>query len=163
MELSPKLYHWLVRPKWYTKLFLDSIIKGSIDFNSRLVLEFGCGIGSNSILFHPEYYIGVDCDEDRVRYAYDLYPGYRFKVLNTDYLPASDNTIDFILVVSVLHHIPSKELPLYLEEFRRVLKPGGQVIVYEPCFFDDCLISNLYMNYFDRGSYIRNKSRYLQI
>ena len=33
------------------------------------VLDFGCGIGSNSKLFKPEDYIGVEVDESRVESA----------------------------------------------------------------------------------------------
>lgn len=163
MELSPRLYRRFVRPKWYPKLFIDSVIKRYFDFNDRLVLDFGCGVGSNSILFQPDYYIGVDCDEGRVSYAHDLYPDYDFKVFEKNSLPVSGNSVDYVLIISVLHHIPARELPVYLEDFRRVLKPEGRVIAFEPCFFNDCNMSNLFMDHFDKGLYIRNKERYLEI
>jgi len=80
-------------------------------------------------------YLGIDTNPQRVDYARRLYPEYTFKVLRGNKLPVSSDSFDNILVIAVLHHMPSAELSNYLPEFRRVLKPGGAVLVIEPCFF----------------------------
>ncbi|MCX7708999.1 MAG: class I SAM-dependent methyltransferase [Clostridia bacterium] len=163
MELSPGLYHLFVRPKWYPQIFLSNIIKGGYSFKEKSVLDFGCGIGTNCCLFEPDFYLGVDCDAKRINYARRNYSGYKFLVSSESTIPVSDHALDYILVISVLHHIAAKKISGYLAEFRRVLKPDGRVLVFEPCFFENSRISNLYMEYFDRGFYIRNKNRYFQI
>ena len=46
-------------------------------------------------------------------------------------MPVASNSQDLILAFSVLHHIPN--VSYVLGEFARVLKPGGFVMVREPC------------------------------
>ena len=46
-------------------------------------------------------------------------------------LGVSSGSVDTILALSVLHHIPN--VSFLLQEFNRVLKPGGFVIIREPC------------------------------
>lgn len=135
MELSPKYYHRFVRPKWLTKKFIHNIILDDFDFRNKRVLDFGSGVGSNSTMFAPDQYQGYDIDPTRVDYARRFYPKYKFHVLNSRQFPIDDRSIDYILVIAVLHHVPTNELHGYLQEFRRVLKPYGKVLVLEPCYF----------------------------
>lgn len=163
MELSPGLYHFFVRPRWFSGLCVKPIIQGQFDFINKEVLDFGSGIGTSSPLFHPDRYLGVDRDIRRVHYAKRLHPEYHFDIIHGHHIPAPDNTFDYVLIVSVLHHIPSEELPGYMHEFRRVLKPQGKVIAIEPCFFEHSSFNNRFMNFFDKGQYIRKASEYLNI
>lgn len=163
MELSPRVYHWFVRPRWFTKSFFYRIIRENFDFNNKTVLDFGCGIGSTCPMFTPANYMGVDVDADRISYARCLYSDYNFHVLQESHLPFLDNSVDCILIISVLHHIPPEQLPGYLQEFHRVLRPKGKVIVIEPCFFKNSYLCNRFMGFFDKGKYIRNEHEYLSI
>lgn len=115
------------------------------------MLDFGCGTGSSSSIFNPDNYLVIDCDSRRVYYARNLYSDYYFTVVHDHNIPIPKSSIDFILVISVLHHILTKELPLYLKEFHRALKLNGKILAIEPCFFENCGRSNLYMKLFYRG------------
>jgi len=165
MELSPKMYHWFVRPKWFTERYNNTIKSLLADFNfdNKEVLDFGCGIGSISSIFNPENYLGIDCDARRISYARHRYPQYRFEATRDNNLPIQNKSKDYILIMAVLHHISSQGLSEYLGEFRRVLKPDGKIIVIEPCFFEKFHLSNWCMSSFDRGKYIRNEGEYLKI
>lgn len=163
MELSPKLYHYFVRPKWFSNKFYNSMFQDCIDFKDKTVLDFGCGIGSSSYLFETSNYLGVDCDDKRINYAKELYPKYNFKTTKDGVLPLSRNSVDYIVILSVIHHIPTEQLADNLKEFKRVLKPDGSVIAVEPCFFEKAPIPNWCMSNFDRGKYIRNEDEYLDI
>lgn len=166
MELSPRLYHWFVRPQWFTKLYINNTIKSLLvdfDFHDKIVLDFGCGIGSSSFMFNPNNYIGIDYDFKRIDYARHLYPNYKFKVLQGNILPFFNKCIDYILIIAVLHHISSQELSGYLQEFHRVLKPDGKIIVIEPCFFEKTHFNNWFMALFDKGKYIRSEYDYLRM
>lgn len=163
MELSPQLYHLFVRPRWVTKLYVSKIIGPRFDFTHKNVLDFGSGIGSSSWLFNPVNYMGIEPDPRRVAYARRMYPGYQFHVLNENRLPVADQSMDYILIIAVLHHIPLAELPAYLDEFRRVLTPGGKILVMEPCFFHNSRFNNLFMSFFDKGKYIQNEDGYLNL
>jgi ubiquinone/menaquinone biosynthesis C-methylase UbiE len=163
MELSPKYYYYFVRPKWFSNIFFNKMLKDYFDFKDKEVLDFGCGIGSSSFLFQPSTYIGVDCDNKRIEYANKLYPEYKFMTVKEGRLDISTNSIDYIIILSVLHHIPSEALSGYLMEFKRIMKPAGRIIIVEPCLCRKQIISNWYMTNFDKGKYIRSEEEYLNI
>lgn len=52
-----------------------------------------------------------------------------FQIANARELPFEDNTFDAVVSLRLFHHIPNKHRKTYLDEMRRVLKPGGIVIV----------------------------------
>ncbi|MFT9497993.1 class I SAM-dependent methyltransferase, partial [Anaerosolibacter sp.] len=135
----------------------------SFNFNNKFVLDFGCGIGSSSFMFHPDYYVGIDCDDKRIAYANHLYKKYKFISCSGNKLLVDDRSIDYILLRAVLHHIPSDVINEYLQEFSRVLKSGGQIIVIEPCFFSGSIFRNRCMSFFDKGKYIRSELEYLNL
>ena len=127
MELSPRLYHWLVRPQWLTKRYIHDVINDHFDLRNKAVLDFGSGVGSNCRLVAPDKYIGLERCPKRVRFSSRMYPEYRFYRFEGGELPAPSMYFDCILVVAVLHHISSPELCEYMQEFRRILKPDGKV------------------------------------
>ncbi|MFZ5354376.1 MAG: class I SAM-dependent methyltransferase [Bacillota bacterium] len=163
MELSPSLYSWLVRPKWLSDMLIKDILMDRFDFYQKNVLDFGCGVGSYCSFFSPEYYIGVDCNHKRTYYASRKHAKYSFRVLSGYKLPVQQNSMDYILIISVLHHISQNDLAGYLNEFRRVLKPNGRILIFEPCFFSNSQFSNIFMKLIDRGKHIRYESNYLEL
>lgn len=163
MDLSPRLYHRLIRPKLLTDLFINNNIRTNFDLTDKKVLDFGCGIGSSSCIFNPTNYLGVDLDPKRVAYAKRLYANYSFHVFDGNRLPVSDNSIDYVLIIAVLHHIKSDDLHMYLKKFQPILKPYGKIVVMEPCFFENSYFNNWFMKCFDKGKYIRNEDSYLEI
>lgn len=161
MELRPDLYRFFIRPGWFTRRYISSAICGKFDFNDKFVLEFGSGVGTNSQVFHPSYYLGADCDGKRVSYASKLFPKYSFITIKGSLLPLQNNTVDYILIISVLHHIKTELIPDYLEEFRRVLKSSGAIIILEPYFIKRSGLNYLLMKCFDRGKYIQAEGDYI--
>lgn len=161
--LSPKYYHLIVRPNWFIKYYIKPNICNFFITENKKILDFGCGTGSNSQLFHPKDYIGIDCDKKRISYAKSLNPYYAFRTTENDILPVKSHSIDYILIVSVLHHIPSNIFSSILKEFRRVLNSDGKIIAIEPCIYKEFPICNSFMNLFDKGKYIREEEEYLSI
>ena len=43
-----------------------------------------------------------------------------------------DNSCDVIHCRNVIHHIPEQDLPILFDEFNRLLKKGGKLIISEP-------------------------------
>ncbi|MDT3424849.1 ubiquinone/menaquinone biosynthesis C-methylase UbiE [Paenibacillus forsythiae] len=160
---SPQLYHWFVRPKWFTKKYIHDQIQPRFAFNDKVVLDFGSGTGANCSMFKPLHYLGIDPDESRIHYARRSYPNYKFHVLENGKVPVDDKSVDYILIIAVLHHISSGEITEYMKEFKRVLKPDGNVIVMEPCMCQKKPLSNWFMNFYDNGEYIRNEEEYIQL
>jgi len=163
MELMPAVYRFIIRPSWFTKHYIKSSILNEFDFNDKFVLEFGCGVGTNSKMFRPHLYLGVDCDMKRVDYASRLFQEYNFATIDGPQIPLQDKAVDYVLIISVLHHIPTDLLADYLEEFRRLLKDDGTVVVMEPCFHERSDFCNTLMSFFDKGKYIQYENGYLSL
>jgi predicted SAM-dependent methyltransferase len=53
-------------------------------------------------------------------------------------LPVMDDTVDEAIAIHVLEHLPRWEAPKALIEWRRVLKPGGRLIVELPNLIKCC-------------------------
>ncbi|MDO8358284.1 MAG: class I SAM-dependent methyltransferase [Nitrospirota bacterium] len=105
------------------------------------VLDFACGTGVNMIhLLECGYHaVGVDAAEESVklvRRKLDARPelAARADVLRLDpndrRLPFADNEFDYVICMSVLSLLESKErIEILVDEFHRILKPGGKMIV----------------------------------
>ena len=55
-----------------------------------------------------------------------------------DPYPIPDNSVDEILTVHVIEHIPPGEVPAMIQEWRRILKPMGFVTTEWPDFLKMC-------------------------
>ncbi|WP_373231556.1 class I SAM-dependent methyltransferase [Cohnella sp.] len=128
---------------------------------NNIVLDFGCGTGANCCMSGADHYYGVDPDMQRIQFAKQLYPNHNFKVFDGKRLQIPDRTVDLILIVAVLHHIADDQITEYLSEFRRVLKPEGNMIVIEPYLSQTNKFNNWFMTRYDNGEYIRNEDNYL--
>lgn len=134
------------------------------EFKGKTVLDFGCGVGSSSFLFDPSTYHGVDCDGSRIEYAKKLYPKHNFMTIKEDgRIPLSSNFVDYVMILSVLHHIPTEAFSNCLKELQRVLKPDGSFIIVEPCYYEKSTLQNWWMLNFDKGKYIRSEEEYLDM
>lgn len=163
MELLPAVYRFIIRPSWFTKHYIKSLILNEFDFHNRFVLEFGSGVGTNSKMFAPHQYLGVDCDIKRIEYASRLFHEHDFATISGPEIPLQDSTVDYVLIISVLHHIATDLLPDYIEEFRRLLKDGGAIVIMEPCFHERSEFCNTLMSFFDKGKYIQYEDGYLSL
>ncbi len=97
------------------------------------VLEIGCGNGTGTKLikkyYCPQAIIGVDLDEAMISIAArrNSDPSIAYKVMNASKLEFPDGYFDAIFDFGIIHHIPNWRDAL--REMRRVLKPGGELIL----------------------------------
>lgn len=100
------------------------------------VLDFGTGIGGsigplrqalpNAVLH------GADISSESVAMAKERHAGVaEFAVIANNVLPYPDAMFDMVFVACVYHHIPVEERAHWTAEIRRVLKPGGHLLVFE--------------------------------
>lgn len=136
-------YHWLTN-------YYDTVVKLAIPENKirnllidklsiredEKVLEFGCGTASNLILASKKHalacFYGLDIDDKILKLAQNkiqstdniqlhLYKGLNF--------PYGENTFDKIFTSFVFHLLTKETKINTLHQMRRVLKPGGKIII----------------------------------
>ncbi len=96
------------------------------------VLDLGCGNGRWFEVFqkYKIHYVGIDGSEELIKIAKEKYPQATFKVSNVLNLPFQNNDFEKVYSIAVFHQIPSKNFRLqFLKEVKRVLKPGGFLIL----------------------------------
>ena len=93
--------------------------------HSDRVLDVGCGIGFISQLYPNFDIVGIDISDGMLANN----PYHWFKAPAED-IPFPDNTFDFVICRSLLHHLEDPKIGL--KEMVRVLKPGGRFVCWDP-------------------------------
>ncbi|HEU4423573.1 MAG TPA: methyltransferase domain-containing protein [Pilimelia sp.] len=97
------------------------------------VLEVGCGTGIITAMIAElpgvAECIGVDPSAGFIERARHRAPSLRFEVADGRALPFGDHAFDGLVFATTLCHVPAPELAL--AEARRVLRPGGYLLVYD--------------------------------
>lgn len=92
------------------------------------VLDFGCGIGD--FLRFRNNTVGADINAHNV--AYCVQNGLEAIVVESNCIPINDGNFDGVMLDNVLEHIPAESVDAVLAEIKRVLKPGGTILVGVP-------------------------------
>jgi len=96
------------------------------------VLDLGCGNGRYFPLFKEKEteYFGIDFSEELIKIAGDKHPEANFQTGDGLNIPFPENSFNKVFSIAALHHIPSRESRArFIKEIRRVLKPGGLLIL----------------------------------
>ncbi len=102
---------------------------------AKRVLDYGCGSGYGAarISAVADHVYAVDVAEDAIAYARQHYERVNLKfhcVAPDSQLPFPDQSFDTVLSFQVFEHIPKTDH--YLSEIRRVLAPGGCLLLVTP-------------------------------
>jgi SAM-dependent methyltransferase len=124
--------HW-----WYTgrrkilASFLEDICRRVTDRRPR-ILDVGCGTGAN-LLMLSQYgdAEGVDVSEDALAFCRERGLE-KVKLGAAEKLPYDDGTFDLVTALDVIEHLDNDLAGL--REMRRVLRPGGRVLLFVPTF-----------------------------
>jgi SAM-dependent methyltransferase len=104
----------------------------------RRALDFGCGVGrlTAALARHFDEAVGVDISETMIRRAEELNADKRCSFITNvhpDLSLFADATFDLVYTRIVLQHLPRQSLvERYIEEFVRVLSPGGLAVFQIP-------------------------------
>jgi SAM-dependent methyltransferase len=100
------------------------------------VVDVGCGGGAlvRELAALGARPIGIEISEAQLAAARarDDGSGPQYLVGRAEALPLDDGTVDIVVFMRSLHHVPPEHLEAGLREARRVLRPGGTVYVAEP-------------------------------
>lgn len=108
-------------------------VAGAADLAGRDVLEVGCGRGGGAafVFAHhrPRSMTAVDLSQGGVDRAAAEHgrPGLRFLRADAEHLPFAASSFDAVLNVESCHCYP--DVPQFLREVHRVLRPGGVLLL----------------------------------
>jgi len=120
------------------------------------VLDVGCGTGfaTEGLLEHVDEVYALDQSEHQLEQAYEKFgkhaPPVHFHRGDAERLPFATDTFDVVWSSGSIEYWPNPILAL--REFRRVLKPGGQVLVVGPNYPDNVvsqLLADSIMLFYD--------------
>lgn len=98
------------------------------------VVDVGCGSGRLAAQLSPIAplrYVGTDVVPDLLKHAAKITGRTDWKFVQTDgiEIPCENSSADFVCFFSVLTHLLHEDSFRYLREARRVLKPGGLIVL----------------------------------
>lgn len=99
------------------------------------ILDVGCGNGRLYQLFESPsmssvQFTGIDISEKLIDLAKKTYPTCTFTAGDMRILPYDDNFFDVVFSLVAFHHLPDRESQIQsLQEMKRVVKPGGKIIL----------------------------------
>jgi SAM-dependent methyltransferase len=97
------------------------------------LVDVGCGSGRLAVQlvdYLTGRYLGTDVVPELLEHARGLVvrDDWRFEEVRDLVIPAEDGEADMVCLFSVVTHLRHEESYRYLEEARRVLRPGGKVV-----------------------------------
>jgi len=111
------------------------IIEALGDLRGKKVIELGCGLGEAAVYFakHGAEVTATDISSGMVRLAEKVAEKHGVKITTAQAYshktPFADNTFDVVYTGNTLHHV---DLDDTLAESRRILKPGGMFVSWDP-------------------------------
>ena len=96
------------------------------------VADLGCGSGVFTELLRREGFssAGLDISPKLIAVGRVKYPGLDLRVGDAENLPFESGSLDGVLLSGLVHHFPDPSC--LAKEVRRVLKPGGRFVAYDP-------------------------------
>lgn len=110
---------WRCSPRW------------SRDAGGGLVADVGCGPGYVTRHLHDLGVdaFGIDLSPAMIAIARHDYPDLRFEVGTMTDLNMSDDSVAGVLSFWSVIHVPDESVPGVFAQFRRVIQPGGPLLV----------------------------------
>ena len=93
------------------------------------VVDLGCGPGLVSARLSARFdVLGVDLSEDQIAHARQAAPGARFLAADMTTLELPAASVDGVVALFSLIHLPSDDLPAMLDRIATWLRPGGALL-----------------------------------
>ena len=137
----------------------------NINFEKIKYIDIGCGSGNKTNKFAQELRLdyknvyGADISTWGPYNQKEYLHKFNFVQISNDKIDLDSNSVDFITCILMLHHV--KNLEFLLKEIKRILKPGGILLLIEHNNYDDndnLILDTLHMLY---GYLYDKNNRYL--
>ncbi len=109
----------------------ESINRFLQSLQGKDVLDAGCGVGDDCKKIDESGFkaYGIDLSEGMLEEARKRYPQGKYIKADMTEIPCGDVLFDGILANCSLIHVPSELIGKALDEFKRVLKPTGKLLL----------------------------------
>lgn len=101
---------------------------------AKRVLDIGCGEGYGSAMLAEKaaHVVGTDCSQEVIEYAAAKYPlpNLEFRCMPAENHAFPDESFDFVVCLELIEHV--SDYVTVMAEMRRLLKPGGILILSTP-------------------------------
>ena len=136
---------------------LDEALRAQGHPAPERILDFGCGIGVTASHLRQRFpqaeLDGIDTSPESIKAARALgVPRARFQVGESGRLPFDDGAFDLIYSNGTFHHIDFGLHPGLFSELRRVLRPGGNLFIFENNPLNPLMVREMRLNPFDEGT-----------
>lgn len=113
----------------------------------EVVLDIAAGTGTSSLAFVKAgaHVISADFSMGMIREGAKKYPSLDFVGADATHLPLADNSVDVVTMSYGLRNV--RNYAGALEEFRRVTRPGGRLVINEFSAPTNPLFRRLYRTY----------------
>jgi ubiquinone/menaquinone biosynthesis C-methylase UbiE len=150
----PWVYDWIQMLAGNKKV-LQRLSLGLVPLNPNVVVDIGGGTGTvRNLLTADCRYICLDVEMPKLE-------GFRTKVAgglailgDATSMPIRDGCADVVICKSVTHHLTDLQLDRALDESRRILRPGGHMVLFDAVWNRKRLAGRALWR-LDRGSYPR--------
>ncbi|HDK37662.1 MAG TPA: class I SAM-dependent methyltransferase [Thiolapillus brandeum] len=124
------------------------IMQEVLPFSDADVLELGCGRARWTRTIAERFPVkSVTATEvDKIQHEKNLQisdlPKVKFVYGGAEDIPLDDASVDIVIMLKSLHHVPINMMDKALSEIHRVLRPGGLAYISEPVYvgaFNDIL------------------------
>jgi len=129
-QYRPGLLGWLVNPFFFARRGLLDGLREFFPLLQGDLLDVGCGRKPYRDLVPTRRYVGVDIDTPVTRGLAKADVFYDGRTL-----PFADGSFDAVLCSQVLEHVFTPEA--FLAEIRRVVRPGGVLLLATPFVWDE--------------------------
>ena len=130
-----RFYDLGVRLTMREPLWRPAVVEAVVDVDPVVVVDIGCGTGSLALpiadLLPGSRVIGIDGDAEVLKLAQAKSGADQIEWIEAlaDNLPLEDDETDVVVSSLLLHHLPLASKRAMLAEARRILRPGGRLIV----------------------------------
>lgn len=111
----------------------EEVVKS--DRKDIAILDAGCGDAFFLGLLEKKGYTnlsGIDYSQRAIAFARLLVPSGHFESAELSKLPYSDATFDVVFCIETVEHLIPETIDGIIREFKRVLKPGGRLVITVP-------------------------------
>jgi ubiquinone/menaquinone biosynthesis C-methylase UbiE len=112
------------------------VITSLLPLEDAQIVDVGCGDGAlvRALTRRGAHVTGVEILDDALKRARAATPAGDERYLKGvgENLPMHNDSVDAVIFMNSLHHVPIPHMAKALAETARVLKPGGLALIHEP-------------------------------